>query len=233
MAIPFPKKLRHIGVEAWNAMSSEEKIQMCKDNGIQTSEDMKIPAKQVKPQSAKPKETVQPTPAKKIEEVSVTPTTKGSGIRSWVDPVVTKGGQIIMGSRIRVCVLYQIEVRKDPWYTMNLTKGFILNKADKLDADTPEDADLFVGDNPLLGLKKIRTEDYETVVSKLLRDPKDEEERQIIKNKFGVTPDTIPYLAKKDCVKCEGSGKYSTSSYPGDPLRERLTETIECSCSYE
>lgn len=149
------------------------------------------------------------------------------------ESVEIKGKGVYAGSRLRECILYLLDVKKDSWYMMNLSKGFIMAKADKLDADTPDDAYLYLGDNPLFGLKKFRDDDYETVINEVLRMPETEEERFIIKQKLGVTPGTFKWLVKKDCPKCKGTGKYDVSSYPGNALLERLEESIECTCAYE
>src|SRR5208337_3977554 len=46
------------------------------------------------------------------------------GIRNWSESIVTSSGKTITGERIRNCIIYQLDVRKDSWYTMRLTKGF-------------------------------------------------------------------------------------------------------------
>lgn len=192
--------------------------------------------------SSQPPRTPSPsgdgTAAKKAPEPKVEATPESTpdlaGIRNWTEAVVT-ASRVISAERIRNCIIYQLDVKKDPWYTMRLTKGFVKAKAEKLDDDTPED---FVWEKePLLREKKIRTEEngsiVEMMITKIERQPKNNAERIKIRERFGVNPQTIPFLAKKGCSKCSGTGVYSVSSYPGDPVYERLTESVECSCSYE
>lgn len=233
-----PLKLKSISIDEWNNMPEEEQLRLCRENGIDTSSSTRDALTQTA--TAPMQRIVTPAvPAPKANAAAAsvaqaTPTApKLYGLRNWTESVEIKGRGVIPGSRIRECILYQYEIRKDPWYMMNLSKGFIMMKADKLDADTPDDAGLYLGDNPLFGLKKFRDDDYETVINEVLRFPDSEEERQIIKQKLGVTPGTFKWLVKKDCPKCKGTGKVDVSSYPGNKLLERLEEAIECVCAYE
>ncbi len=165
--------------------------------------------------------------------VSEAQTPELSGIRNWQEDITLASGRTIKAERIRNCIIYQLDIRKDPWYSMRLTRGFVKAKAEKLDEDTPEDVVDYVGKNPLLGLRMVRSENGEWMISIILRRPKNEAERTRLRDKFGVNPQTIPYLAKKDCQKCKGTGEYEMSSYPGDPVYKVLTEAVECPCSYE
>jgi hypothetical protein len=149
-----------------------------------------------------------------------------SGIRNWNESV--RG---ISAERLRNCIIYQLDVKKDQWYSVRLTRKFVRDQAERLNDDTPDD---FVFDpNPLFGFNTIHSEDGDIKVEAVLRDPKNNAERIKIRNKFGVNYKTIKFLVKKDCPRCKGKGTYSESAYPGDPVYGRLTETIECSCSYE
>jgi hypothetical protein len=232
-----PLKLKWISIDDWNAMTEDEQRLKCEEAGVQTSASIREALTQP---TAQPMQRIvtTPVPANKTNAAAASvaqpaPTSqKLYGLRNWTESVEIKGKGVYAGSRIRECILYQCDIRRDPWYMMNLSKGFIMNKADKLDADTPDDAYLYLGDTPLFGLKKHREEDYETTINTILRMPENEEERQIIKQKLGVTPGTFKWLVKKDCPKCKGTGKYDVSSYPGTML-ERLEESIECDCAYE
>ena len=234
-----PRKLKWISIDEWNAMTEDEQRLKCEEAGVQTSASIREALSQ--PSSAPMQRIVTATvpltkpsvPSASVAQAEPISAPKLYGLRNWTESVEVRGKGVFAGSRIRECILYQCDVRRDPWYMMNLSKGFIMNKADKLDADTPDDAYLYLGDNPLFGLKKHREEDYETTINTILRMPETEEERQIIKMKLGVTPGTFKWLVKKDCPKCKGTGKYDVSSYPGDKLLERLEESIECECAYE
>lgn len=154
------------------------------------------------------------------------------GVRNWTEDVVsTTTGKMFLANRVRDCLVYQLDVAKNQWWASRATKGFIKAKIDKLNDDTPED---FVYEkNPLFVAKKVRVENEELMLWVIQRQPKDVNERERIRNKFGINPQTVPYLAKKDCPKCNGKGSYTISSYPGDPVYEPLTESVECECSYE
>jgi hypothetical protein len=169
-----------------------------------------------------------PAPAK----VELRPNYDLLGIRNWTEDVTSPTtGRVFLANRVRDCLVYQLDVKKDQWWISRATKGFVKAKIDKLNDDTPED---FVYErDPLFVAKKVRVEDEEIMLWTIQRQPKNETERQRIRNKFGVNPQTIPYLAKKDCRKCGGTGAYTISSYPGDPVYEPLTESVECGCSYE
>src|SRR5271154_1058826 len=151
-----------------------------------------------------------------------------TGILAWNIDESVEG---ISGKRIRDCIWYQLKVRKHPWYVHNLSRGFVLRNVKRLDDDTPPD---FVYDpDPLFGFNVIHNEDGDVRVGTVLRAPKNEAERIKIREEYGVSWKTIKFLAKKDCPVCKGKGQYSASAYPGDPIYGRLTETIECNCSYE
>jgi hypothetical protein len=232
------KALWPITLDEWGTMSEEAQAEVYKKKGIRTDIDAAQPPKPrsrrtfaSKPQpQTQPKQQTQKEPKQKTEE---TISRRVGKLRNWNEAVTTKEGGIIPGSRLRDCIIFLLDVRKDPWYTMRLTRGFVMRNAAKIDADVPEDANLYTAENPLLGMRRIRTEDYEVMISTIERQPSTEEERVIIREKFGVTSSTISYLAKKDCEKCKGAGLYEVSSYPNDPVYRRLTESVECGCSYE
>lgn len=177
-----------------------------------------------------------PSPAAQPERAEVTVTSLRSpdelhGIRNWTEFVTTKEGKTIPASRIRDCIVFQLDIRKDPWWSARMTRGFVKSQAEKLDADTPDD---FVYEkNPLFGFKRVRSESGDYLISTIERMPQNEQERKRIRDKFGVTSETVAFLAKRSCQKCKGTGVYDVSSYPGDPVYSRLTETVECECSYE
>ena len=157
------------------------------------------------------------------------PQSKLTGIRNWnVDESVDG----ISGSRIRDCIIYQLDVRKADFYTRNLTRGFVLRNAKRLHEDTPDD---WVYDpDPLVGEVTKHLDGGETFKQTLiLRAPRDDAERRKIRDKFGVTSYTSRFLAKPGCPVCRGTGYHYVSSYPGDPVYSRLAETLECRCSHE
>jgi hypothetical protein len=226
------KKPQYVRIteEDWNALTPDQQVQtdlLFKaqlQNGRKATPSPAPAASVVKQTVAIP---IQAQPEIVREETSDSDPLEGLlGIRRWVEPV----GRI-SGDRLRNCIIYQLDEKKDPWYISRMTKGFVRAKAEKLDADTPDD---YVWEkNPLFKMRKVRDGDSEYMVWGIERKPKNEAERKRIREKFGVTSQTIPYLAKPTCPKCKGTGEYSLSSYPGDPVYEVLSEAVECDCSYE
>jgi hypothetical protein len=139
-------------------------------------------------------------------------------------------GKIIPAKRIRYAVLELIG--KSKWYAENMSNGLVERMLAKIIADSTPGWEPLEAD-PLFGVTKYKNEDEELELATIRRAPKNEEERIKIRDKFGVNYKTIKFLVKKDCSKCKGRGTYSVSAYPGDPVYGRLTETVECSCSYE
>lgn len=175
---------------------------------------------------AKGKPPTAPTPTTATAPAPEAAKDELTGIRNWNESV--RG---ISGERLRNCVIYQLDVVKNQWYALRLTRKFVRDQAERLDGDTPED---YVFDpDPLFGTITFHGEEGDTKVEAVLRYPKTEKERIKIRDKYGVNYKTIKFLVKKNCPRCKGKGTYSVSAYPGDPVYGRLTETIECSCSYE
>jgi|SRR5208282_1260425 len=148
------------------------------------------------------------------------------GIRNWNEPI---GG--ISAERLRNCIIYLLDVKKDAWYTQRLTRGFVRSQAERIDADVPEDYVWEV--DPLVGQKTVHLDEGDRTIPIIRRKPRDKAERKKIKSKFGVNVSSIPYLAKADCPQCHGTGYYYVSSYPDDPVYSKLQEAVECRCSYE
>jgi hypothetical protein len=229
MKIKWSKSLWPLTKDEWAAMSEEEQRQKYEEKTGRSAQPVSIsPAPLIVVSTPTAKPTVKTAQAPKA------PTNKPAvgRLRNWNESVKTKDGRIISGERLCACIQYLLDVRRDPWYSMHLTKGFVLKQADKLDADTPEDVHYYLGNKPLFGLKRIQEETYEVLISTILRHPENEEERLHIREKFGVTIATRPYLTKKDCPKCKGKGVFEVSSYPDDPLYERLGESVDCDCSF-
>lgn len=157
------------------------------------------------------------------------PQSKLTGLRNWnVDESVDG----ISGSRIRDCIIYQLDFRKADFYTKNLTRGFVLRNAKRLHEDTPED---YVYDpDPLVGEVTKHLDGGETFKQTLiLRAPRDDAERRRIRDRYGVNSYTIRFLAKPGCPVCRGTGYQYVSAYPGDPVYSKLTEAVECACIHE
>jgi hypothetical protein len=150
------------------------------------------------------------------------PKTKLKGLRDWIEEV---GG--FSAERIRDCIIYQLDVKKNSWYIRNLTKNFIFQNVAKLDADTPPDYRYEV--DPLFGSFTSGDQTH----PKILRMPKNNEERMEIRNRHGVNNGTIPFLVQLNCSTCKGTGTYEISSYPNAKSNIiRLHEKVICDCVY-
>ena len=165
----------------------------------------------------------------KTESGKIVTVLEEKGVTDW-DRDMELNGKIIPAKRIRYAVLELIG--KSKWYAENMSNGFVERMLAKILADSTPGWEPLEAD-PLFGVTKYKNEDEELELVTVRRQPRNEEERVKIREKFGVSWKTIKFLAKKDCPKCKGKGQYSASAYPGDPIYGRLTETVECSCSYE
>jgi hypothetical protein len=139
-------------------------------------------------------------------------------------------GKLVPAKRIRYAILEHIE--KDSWHAKNMSNGYVERQLARILADStpgwePE------SENPLIVQVVKRLDGEEFRIPEIRRKPKNEAERQRIRKRFGVTAATAPWLAKEDCPKCKGTGKYYVPAYPGDPIYGRLPETVECGCCYE
>lgn len=149
------------------------------------------------------------------------------GVRNWTESV---GG--IPADRIRDCIVYQLDVKRDQWWTKNATRAYVRRNVQKLVDDTPEDYRW--SPNPLWGQFTVNLGDGETHTGKrLLRDPETPEERRELRECDPRMAWTPKHLAKKSCKRCGGSGYVEVLTYPGHPLWGRLTETHVCGCCGE
>lgn len=187
-------------------------------------------------------ESVLSTPEVEETEPEVTPTAKPApkpiakkkgttlppGVLRWGDQSVNG----ITGARIQDCIIYQITLAKNPYWTRVINGGRrYLEQPEviaKLVGDTPED---FVWDEDgVIGWKRQPDGEYMRVTKFVRRKPKNEEERELVRNTFGVTPHTRKLLAKDDCKLCHGKGSYKVRPYDDNP---HLTAHEECKCPWE
>lgn len=157
------------------------------------------------------------------------PVKKLTGIRDWHEQV-----GYVSAKRMRDCICFQLDVYKDPWWVGKINasgRGFLRNEkiAGMLNDATPEDYEW--SENPLIGWRvKLDGSDDKLLEKRVARHPENEAERVKLRDMFGVTTHTVPFLAKKDCKRCKGSGYYSVFPYPDAP---RLPMTVECPCCSE
>lgn len=168
--------------------------------------------------------------AKEPAEVDAKPNASPElkGVRNWTESV---GG--IPADRIRDCIIYQLDVKKDQWWIKNATRAYVRRNVQKLVDETPEDYAWSA--DPLYGTYTLHLDGETYSGTRLRRDPRTPEERQQVREKDGgrMVDDTVKRLAKKDCQTCRGGGYIEVSSYPGDPIYHRLTETHVCRCVSE
>jgi len=139
-------------------------------------------------------------------------------------------GKFVPAQRIRYAILELIE--KNEWYAANMSNGLVERMLAKVLADStpgwePPEAD------PLIVERIVRIEGEDIRIREISHDPRNDEERQRIRKRFGVNSVTIKRLTKKDCKKCKGTGYYMVSSYPGQGRLEKLSDTITCECVFE
>jgi hypothetical protein len=148
------------------------------------------------------------------------------GIRNWNEAVPP-----FPASRIRSSILYLLDVKRDAWYRANLNnRAFVLRNAVRMNDATPEDFEW----NPksIIGWRSrpIADSDERMVEKYIRRFPQDEAERVKIREVFGITAYSRPYLVKKGCPRCHGRGKYEVSPYADQP---RLRASVICPCAEE
>lgn len=153
------------------------------------------------------------------------------GIRNWTDSV-----NGIPATRVRDCLIYLLDVKKDPYYISNCNnRAFVMRFAMKMDSEVP--GDYHFDPNAVLGSKRqhIDGENHPVVLTIVQKDVKDitEKDRKELREKYGVCDQTIRYLAKQDCKKCNGTGFVEISDYPDDPLYAKLASWDSCYCVWE
>ena len=204
-----PHKLRHIPDAQWEAMTDDERqtLSLSVQGGFT------------------PKVTVTTTNGQTKVEVPVAdPKTQPlTNIRDWTESV-----DGILGERLRNCINFQLDVRKKDFWVRNMSVAHVRRFAKSLDEETPPGWTP-PEENPLI-LEKTKGDDK---IITITRELQSEEERVLIRNRFGITAYTILFLKKKDCPKCKGAGNYKMSSYPGQGRLEKLTETVTCECVFE
>jgi hypothetical protein len=151
------------------------------------------------------------------------------GIRNWNESV-----DGLSAERIRNCIIFLIDVLKDPWYRANCSnRAFVRRNALKMDAATPDDYAFEL--DPLLTTKSrhVDGEPHPVVQRIIARKPRSPEERDKIRAEIGVGDYSTPFLAKDDCPRCKGTGYYYVSQYPGDPVFHKLEVSVPCGCVLE
>jgi len=160
----------------------------------------------------------------------------GKVVKVYSDKPVTEwdrdmmlDGKLVPAKRIRYAILELIEKE---WYSEVLSNGFVERKLAKILADSTPGWEPISEDTLIIEhVQRIDGEDIK--IREITRDPRNNEERQRIRKRFGVNSITIKRLTKKDCEKCKGTGYYMVSSYPGQGRLEKLSETVTCECVFE
>ena len=173
----------------------------------------------------------QETAKSKLEPTNETVAKALTGIRNWTESV-----DGIPATRVRDCIVYLLDVKKDPWYKANCNnRAFVHRFATQMNEQTP---DYYRYDpNAVLGVKARHIDGEQhpvmlTVVQKK-REDMTEKDRIELRDQFGVCDATVHYLAKPDCKWCHGKGFMDVSDYPGDPLYEKLASSEPCYCLWK
>jgi hypothetical protein len=163
----------------------------------------------------------------KIPQATKTENVFFRGIRNWNVHESVDG---IIGTRIRDCIIFLLDVKRDPWYISNCNNiEFVKRFAVKMHNATP--LEYHFESDPVVDWR-IKDFDGQPVLQTYIkRDPKNEEERREIKMQFGIGDATIPHIADPACKLCHGKGYVYGSAYPDDPSTlRRLEESYWCLC---
>ncbi len=142
-------------------------------------------------------------------------TTPLKNIRDWYEDV-----DGISGERIRACIIFLLDVRKDRWYRSRLTPSFVKKFAAKLNDETPLEFTL----DPMIKLVMVDGNE----ISKIIRDPKNTDEWELLHDKYlfnsrgKANSNVVPHLVHKDCKKCGGKGGYNAKVNPNFTSRTRV-----------
>lgn len=166
----------------------------------------------------------QESPAQKVAKAL-------TGIRNWTEPV-----NGIPASRVRDCIIFLLDVKKDAWYRANCNnRAFVFRFAQQMHEQTPED--YRYDPNAVLGVKRQHIDgEQQPVLLIVVQKPIEEiteKDRKELRDKYGVCDATVHFLAKRDCSDCHGKGFVDVSDYPGDPIYEKLASSEPCHCLWE
>jgi hypothetical protein len=161
-------------------------------------------------------------------EVSSSPSavTPLKDIRDWAEEV-----DGVSGERLRNCIIFQLDVKKDAWYRNRLTPAYVRVRAKKLDDDTP----LGWTPNPLIRIETINLGGGETVERRVItRRPRDYDEWEtvramLIDSRGKTNMDVAKFLVVPGCPVCGGEGKYKEKVHP-DIKRLRWQEIYRSPC---
>jgi hypothetical protein len=161
-----------------------------------------------------------PQEAKKTEDVFF------RGIRNWNLDESVDG---ILGPRIRDCIIFLLDVKRDPWYISNCNnRNFVIRNAVKMHDSTPLEYHFSI--DPVIDWRIKDVDGQPTLQTYIKRPPETEEERKEIRVQFGIGDATIPSIADPTCKHCHGKGFVYLSAYPDDPLLFKIEESYWCVC---
>ena len=181
--------------------------------------------------------TSNPTPS--VKKSLTLPQEKSNEIqdlRDWNEDV-----DGIPAERIRNCIIYQLDYRKNKYYKDVLTVGFIkrslgktgVTGARRLHEDTPPG--WVVPDSDPLEKTTTVIVDGKEVEKKEYRRPKNAQEKeQLLKLAFTSRGKIIPYFIPKlviaKCVECNGTGYKEYFPYLNSKKYAHIRKTILCPC---
>lgn len=151
-------------------------------------------------------------------------------VRDWSEYIP---GCPLTPDRIRDCIRYQLDVKKNQYFIKRMSRGYVLQEWKRLDADTPED---YVYDSdPMLVEKMLPGEngEPEVAIKVVSRKPKNAAERALLQKTPATADHNRKWLFKEPCpYGCKGG---TIRVFPKEgTLLERVTgEVMTCRCVYE
>lgn len=147
----------------------------------------------------------------------------------------------IPAERIRNCIIFQLDYKKDHWYRDNLTERYLrrmlklgITGARKLHEDTPPGWAPPEKD-PMIAVKT-QEFDGETIErSEIVRGAKTQAERDTLLNllvdRYGRrNPNIVKWLADKNCPQCKGRGIYLVRTSNEKGLKFQADQWYDCDC---
>jgi len=210
----------------WNdwTYAFQDAWQLANPPGTKTFELPGVPVGEDKPAALPESGTIAKDPEGRIVSVYT-----DKPVTGW-DRDMMLDGKLVPAQRIRYAILELIE--KNDWYSKNMSNGLVERMLAKILADSTPGWEPLSEDTLIVEhTQRIDGEDIR--IRQITRDPRNNEERERIRKRFGVNSVTIKRLTKKDCQICKGTGNYMVSSYPGQGRLEKLSETVTCACVFE
>lgn len=214
-----PLNCQHIPLKEWAAMTKEERQDQIQNNPVPdgaSSSSKPVFTKESKPESE--------------SGVNQNPLATQSlkRLEDWTENVGN-----ISGTRLRNCIIFQLTVRKKPFWVTNMSVAHVRRHAKALDEETPPGWAPPEKD-PLIKVRNVNFDGETIETSYIARSPRTTEERKILlelpRDKNGrVRSMVVKFLADPQCLNCRGLGMKQISTNP-DPRYSWMKGWAECVC---